>query len=86
MSQNEITDWQETVEQLDINASQKSVAQLLELQTHQPPHFILTADREDLRLISPKFLTDLTMALRKHVGGLVHVLVGHEGETQRVVH
>jgi len=81
--------WQETVQHLqhlDITAGQKWAAECLELQTHQPPYWVFKVKTEDLCVISPKFLTDLTMALRKHVGGLVHVMVGHDDQPGRVVH
>lgn len=76
--------WQETVQQLDITPGQKWAAECLELQTHQPPYWVFKVQPEDLCVISPKFLTDLTMALRKHVGGLVHVMVGHDGDARRL--
>ena len=78
--------WQETIPKLDISPAARIVAAMLELQTHQPPALVFKVNDSDLCMITPKFLTDLTHALHKHLGGLVHVMVGHDGEVGRVVH
>ena len=72
-------DWNETVQKLDINPSQRAVAGLMELQTHKPPYFVFRMQEDDFCLLSAKFLTELGAALSKEFGGLVHVMVGHEG-------
>lgn len=78
--------WADTVDQLDLTGAQKVAAKTLELQTHQPPAIVFKVDEQDRCLITPKFLLALTQALHKHFGGLVYVMVGHDGEPGRVVH